>query len=94
VPGHIYVAPPDHHMRLTLGLIHLDTGPKIHFTRPAADPLFQSAALAYGARVVGLVLSGGDGDGQWGCGISKREVAYRLSKTLTKPRIPACRGKL
>jgi two-component system chemotaxis response regulator CheB len=66
VPGHIYVAPPDHHMRLTPGLIHLDTGPKIHFTRPAADPLFQSAALAYGARVVGVVLSGGDGDGAAG----------------------------
>ena len=66
VPGHIYVAPPDHHMRLTLGLIPLDAGPKIHFTRPAADPLFQSAALAYGARVVGVVLSGGDGEGPAG----------------------------
>jgi two-component system chemotaxis response regulator CheB len=66
VPGHIYVAPPDHHMRLTLGLIPLDAGPKIHFTRPAADPLFQSAARAYGARVVGVVLSGGDGEGPAG----------------------------
>ena len=66
VPGHIYVAPPDRHMRLIPGFIHLDTGPKIHFTRPAADPLFQSAALAYGARVVGAVLSGGDGDGAAG----------------------------
>jgi two-component system chemotaxis response regulator CheB len=66
VPRHIYVAPPDHHMRLTPGFIHLDTGPKIHFTRPAADPLFQSAALAYGARVVGVVLSGGGGDGTAG----------------------------
>jgi two-component system chemotaxis response regulator CheB len=66
VPGHIYVAPPDHHMRLTLGLIHLDAGPKIHFTRPAADPLFQSAGRAYGARVVGVVLSGGGGDGTAG----------------------------
>jgi len=66
VPGHIYVAPPDHHMLLTPGFIHLDTGPKIHFTRPAADPLFQSAALAYGARVVGVVLSGSGGDGAAG----------------------------
>jgi chemotaxis response regulator CheB len=80
-----------------VGFIHLDTGPKIHFTRPAADPLFQSAALAYGARVVGAVLSGGDGDGAAGlrdCGILKREEASRLFKNLTKPRIPACRWKL
>ena len=96
MPGHIYVAPPDHHMRLTPGLIHLDTGPKIHFTRPAADPLFQSAALAYGARVVGVVLSGAAvmETGLRDCGMSKREEAYLLFKNQTRPTIPACRCKL
>ena len=29
VPGHIYVAPPDRHMRLIPGFIHLDAGPKM-----------------------------------------------------------------
>jgi two-component system chemotaxis response regulator CheB len=63
---HIYVAPPDHHMRLDDGMIRLDRGAKENFTRPAADPLFRSAAESYGPRVVGIVLTGGDGDGARG----------------------------
>jgi hypothetical protein len=61
--GHIYVAPPDRHMHLAASRIRLSQGPKIHHARPAADPLFVSAAEAYGKQVLGIVLSGGDGDG-------------------------------
>ena len=61
--GHIYVAPPDRHMILGPARIELNQGPKVHHTRPAADPLFISAAKAHGPRVLGIVLSGGDGDG-------------------------------
>jgi len=63
---HIYVAPADHHMRLQDGYIQLDQGPKEHFARPAADPLFRSAARIYGSRVVGIVLTGGEEDGARG----------------------------
>lgn len=66
VPGRIYIAPPDHHMRLGFGAILLDQGIKVHFARPAADPLFISAAEAYGKRVVGIVLSGANNDGAEG----------------------------
>jgi two-component system chemotaxis response regulator CheB len=65
-PGQIYVAPPDWHARLAWGCIWLDRGPKVHRSRPAADPLFESAAEAYGPRVTGIVLSGGDSDGAIG----------------------------
>jgi two-component system chemotaxis response regulator CheB len=64
--GHIYVAPPDHHMVLAPDRICLDQGAKVHHTRPAADPLFISAAKAHGQRVLGIVLSGGDSDGAAG----------------------------
>jgi two-component system chemotaxis response regulator CheB len=59
--GHIYVAPPDHHMLVEATVIRLTRGPKVHFARPAADPLFISAAKTYGQQVMGIVLSGGDG---------------------------------
>jgi two-component system chemotaxis response regulator CheB len=64
-PGRIYLAPPDHHMLLEDGHIRVDQRPKVHHTRPAADPLFVSAAEA-GQYVLGVVLSGGDGDGALG----------------------------
>lgn len=53
-------------MVLESGRIHLNRGPNVHHTRPAADPLFISAAQAYGAQVTGIVLSGGDSGGAEG----------------------------
>lgn len=64
--GRIYVAPPDRHLILDKERMHLSAGPKLHYTRPAADLLFVSAAESFGKRVVGIVLSGGDGDGAEG----------------------------
>jgi two-component system, chemotaxis family, protein-glutamate methylesterase/glutaminase len=61
--GRIYVAPPDHHMTVgPTGFIRLDQGRKEKHTRPAADPLFRSAASIYGSRVIGIVLTGGGND--------------------------------
>ena len=66
-PGHLYVAPPDRHMRLVApGVLHLDSGPKEHNTRPAVDPLFMSVARLYGPRAVGVVLAGRGEDGAAG----------------------------
>src|SRR5437762_1798951 len=53
-------------MSLGSSSIRLSQGPKVHATRPAADPLFISAAEAHGKRVMGIVLSGGDSDGAAG----------------------------
>jgi len=64
--GHIYVAPPDYHMSLRPSKIRLSHGPKVHHTRPAADPLFVSAAKSYGEMVIGVVLSGAGRDGAIG----------------------------
>ena len=65
-PGNVYVAPRDQHMVFVDGCARLTHGPKEHRTRPAADPLFRSAAAAYGSRVTGVLLSGFGSDGVLG----------------------------
>ena len=62
--GHVYFAPPDHHLTLCAdGRMDLNKKPKVHHSRPAANPLFESAAAIYGSHVIGVVLTGGDSDG-------------------------------
>jgi two-component system chemotaxis response regulator CheB len=66
VAGRIYVAPPDRHLLVEDGHVRLTKGPKEHFTRPAIDPLFASAALAYGSAAIGVILTGTMDDGTAG----------------------------
>lgn len=61
--GRVYVAPRDQHLILDGSAVRLSRGPKEHRTRPAIDPLFRSAAKAYGPRVTGVLLSGFGEDG-------------------------------
>ncbi|WP_426163253.1 chemotaxis protein CheB [Sandarakinorhabdus sp. DWP1-3-1] len=64
--GHVFVAPPDHHMVVEPGRIVLTRGPRENMARPAIDPMFRSAARAYGQDVIGIVLTGGLNDGTAG----------------------------
>src|SRR5205085_11090505 len=66
--GHIYVAPPDHHLLIGEGdTMRVRRGPRENGHRPAIDPLFRSAAMhGYGARSIGMVLSGYLDDGSAG----------------------------
>jgi two-component system chemotaxis response regulator CheB len=73
VPGRIIVAPPDYHLLLQDGAMHLSRGAKEHHTRPAIDPLFRSAAQTYGERVAGVVLTGTLFDGTGGLLAIKRQ---------------------
>jgi two-component system, chemotaxis family, protein-glutamate methylesterase/glutaminase len=71
-PGTMLLAPGGQHMRVARcpagRMVHLDAGEPINACRPAADPLFESAALAFGSRLLAVVLSGAGRDACAGAG--------------------------
>lgn len=71
--GWIYVAPPDRHMLIQEGHVCTSQGPKENRSRPAIDPLFRSAAFAYGGRVIGVILTGMLDDGTAGLFAVKKQ---------------------
>ncbi len=70
--GEVRVARPDHHLILEQGRVGVVQGPKENRHRPAIDALFRSAAREFGARVIGVVLTGNLDDGTAGLWAIKR----------------------
>jgi len=71
-PGQIYVAPPDRHLVIERDHVHLSSGPKEQHHRPSINVTFRTASIAYGERVVGVVLTGEMDDGTAGLWEIKR----------------------
>jgi len=72
-PGTVYFAPPDYHMLIDAGpQIALASDELVHHSRPSIDALFESAADAYGARLLGVILTGASADGAEGLDAIRR----------------------
>ena len=66
-PGHVYLAPPDHHLLINRdGSVNLTRTELVNFVRPSADLLFESVAASFGARAIAVVLTGSGRDGSMG----------------------------
>lgn len=73
-PGTIYLAPPDYHLLLDRGgSLALSLEEPVHFARPSIDVLFDAAAWALGAGVLGVLLTGANEDGARGLAAIHRQ---------------------
>lgn len=73
LPGHVFIAPPNYHLLVERGFFSLTTDAPVRYSRPSIDVTFASAADEYGARTIGIVLTGANEDGALGL----RRVADR-----------------
>lgn len=63
-PGTAYLAPANYHLLAERGgNLALSVDPPVNFARPSVDVLFESAAEAYGAELIGVILTGAGNDG-------------------------------
>jgi two-component system chemotaxis response regulator CheB len=88
-PNRIYVAPPDHHLLIERDRILVTKGPKENRFRPAVDPLFRSAAYAYGAQVIGVILSGALDDGTSGLWMVKHRGGLAIVQHPLDAEVPS-----
>ena len=66
-PGIVYLAPANYHLLVEDDhTLSLSIDEKVNFSRPAIDVLFESAADAYGSRLIGIILTGANQDGSLG----------------------------
>jgi two-component system chemotaxis response regulator CheB len=83
LPGHVYLAPGDRHLRVTGGRTPRctlgDDGP-VSGHKPSVDALFSSVAAAWGARAVGVILTGMGKDGAAGLLEMRRAGAATLGQ--------------
>jgi two-component system, chemotaxis family, protein-glutamate methylesterase/glutaminase len=87
--GRIYVAPPDHHLVLVPGHVHVTRGPKENNARPSINTLFRTAASAYGSRVAVIILTGNLNDGTVGLWEIKRHGGITIVQDPSEAAAPS-----
>jgi len=89
-PGTVHLAPPDYHLLAEPSRFALSTEARVRSARPSADVLFETAADTYGARTVGVVLTGAGSDGARGLA----RISQRGGRTLVQDPSSAARPEM
>jgi two-component system chemotaxis response regulator CheB len=88
-PGQVVLAPPDYHLLVDPGPVAaLSVDTPVLWSRPAIDPLFESAAAVFGARLLALLLTGGSADGSAGAEAVRRHGGELLVQDPAEAQVP------
>ncbi len=90
-PGVVLIAPPDYHLLVEHGTVSLSCDEPVAFSRPSIDVAFESAADAYGDRVVAVVMTGANSDGAAGLAAVRRRGGLTIVQdpaTAERPEMP------
>jgi two-component system chemotaxis response regulator CheB len=90
-PGTVYLAPANYHLLVERGELSLSVDEAVAYSRPSIDVLFESATDAYGAGVIGVVLTGANADGARGAARIKSRggfVVVQDPATAESPAMP------
>ncbi len=90
--GTVYIAPPNYHVLVEQNrTLSLSNEEAVHYSRPSIDVLFESAADAYGAGMLGILLTGANDDGASGLkviALAGGTVAVQRPDTAAHPTMP------
>jgi two-component system, chemotaxis family, protein-glutamate methylesterase/glutaminase len=89
-PGHVYLAPANYHLMVDRQTLSLSVDPPVWFARPSIDVLFESAADAFAAAAVAVVLTGANEDGAAGARAIKRARGTVLVQDPDTAESPIC----
>jgi len=80
-PSTVYIAPPDYHILIEAdSTISLSTEGPVQFSRPSIDVLFESAAVVYREKLIGIVLTGSNRDGAAGISAISRQGGLTIAQ--------------
>ena len=87
--GMVYLAPPDYHLLIeTDQTFSLSSDEKVLYSRPAIDVLFESAAVVYREQLVGIILTGANGDGASGIATIKKYGGLTIAQDPCEAQFP------
>jgi two-component system chemotaxis response regulator CheB len=92
-PGHVFLAPADYHLLIERnganGELSLSVDELVRHSRPSIDVLFESAADAYGDRLIGVILTGANDDGARGAARIKARGGIVIAQDPVTAEAPA-----
>ena len=87
--GVVYIAPPDYHLLIESDLtFSLSSDVLVSYSRPSIDVLFESAALAFGSQLIGVLLTGANRDGTDGLFTIKNSGGLTIAQSPVEAQFP------